>query len=273
MAVGWFIYILNKANPSFSCWYSISSSEVDNWQLFLSLSLLSLPFGVRLFNISVLRIKGVKIGILSVVEDDGVAERRSIPTVANIVVILEEAVVVEDIKALPSAVGYLLGLLYACIMEYPKGLQCTFKVIQKSFLELDVRKCSARAISLRNKIFEYLRYAVCVCGLPVWMWPLSLSPVCLLFFLVFFACVRLQQRSISSGLSFVRVCVSLSDKCRWCTVWCTCCVYETITSQGFVLFQNSSIYIATLVQVAHMCGMAMLKLNLMLACWDRENYV
>ncbi|XP_063062298.1 uncharacterized protein LOC134455202 [Engraulis encrasicolus] len=101
--------------------------------------------------------KGVKIGILSVVEDDGVAARRSLPNVVNIAVILEETVVLDDINDLPSAVGYLFGLLYACNMEYPKGLNYTFEVIQKVFLELDAQNCSARAISLRRKIFEFLR--------------------------------------------------------------------------------------------------------------------
>ncbi|KAL2079481.1 hypothetical protein ACEWY4_001208 [Coilia grayii] len=101
--------------------------------------------------------KGVKISILSVLEDDGVAARRSLPNVLNIAIILEEAVVLKDIKDLPSAVGYLIGLLYACNMEYPKELRYTFEVIQKVFLELDAQDCSARALSLRRKIFEFLR--------------------------------------------------------------------------------------------------------------------
>ncbi|KAL2102047.1 hypothetical protein ACEWY4_003808 [Coilia grayii] len=101
--------------------------------------------------------KGVKISILSVLEDDGVAARRSLPNVLNITIILEEAVVLIDIKDLPSAVGYLIGLLYACNMEYPKELRYTFEVIQKMLLELDAQDCFARALSLRRKIFKFLK--------------------------------------------------------------------------------------------------------------------
>ncbi|XP_041959515.1 uncharacterized protein LOC121718556 [Alosa sapidissima] len=100
--------------------------------------------------------RNVKIGILTVLEDD-VAVRKSLPTVINIAIILEETVVLEDIKDLPSAVAYLFGLLYATNMEYPKDLSYTFEVIQKVFVELDAQSCSSRALSLRRKLYELLR--------------------------------------------------------------------------------------------------------------------
>lgn len=100
--------------------------------------------------------QGVKIGILSVIEDD-VAAKKSLPNVVNIVIILEQNVVLEDIKDLPSAVAYLFGLLYATNMQYPKDLSYTFEVIQKVFVELDGQSCSARTLSLRRKIYELLR--------------------------------------------------------------------------------------------------------------------
>ncbi|RXN05333.1 hypothetical protein ROHU_033478 [Labeo rohita] len=94
--------------------------------------------------------KGVKIGILSVVEDD-VATVTSLPTVINIAIVLEEAIVLEDIKDLPSAFAYLFGLLYALNMEYPKELKYSFEVIQKVFMDLG-GTCSSRVQSLKSKL-------------------------------------------------------------------------------------------------------------------------
>ncbi len=84
------------------------------------------------------------------VEDD-VAAVTWQPTVINMAIILEEAIVLEDIKDLPSAFAYLFGLLYALNMEYPKELKYTFEVIQKVFMDLG-GTCSARVQSLKSKL-------------------------------------------------------------------------------------------------------------------------
>ncbi|XP_058616201.1 uncharacterized protein LOC131530097 [Onychostoma macrolepis] len=94
--------------------------------------------------------KDVKIGILTVVEDN-VAAVTSLPTVTNMAIILEEAIVLEDIKDLPSAFAYLFGLLYVLNMEYPKELKYTFEVIQKIFMDLG-GTCSAKVQSLKSKL-------------------------------------------------------------------------------------------------------------------------
>lgn len=59
---------------------------------------------------------GVAVGILFVLED-GVALTLS-AMVQNIAVILEETIVLEEVPALPSALAYLFGLLYALNMKY-----------------------------------------------------------------------------------------------------------------------------------------------------------
>lgn len=100
--------------------------------------------------------KDVKIGILTAIEDD-VAAVKSLPTVINTAIILEETVVLQDIKDVPSAFAYLFGLLYAINMEYPKNLKYTFEVIQKIFLGLGGNSCSARTQSLRSKMLACLR--------------------------------------------------------------------------------------------------------------------
>ncbi|XP_062381321.1 uncharacterized protein LOC134069374 [Sardina pilchardus] len=74
--------------------------------------------------------KGVSVGILYVLEDC-VAEASS-PKIQNIAVILEESIAVEDLPDTPTALAYLLGLLYALNIPYPKHLKYTFETLQKS---------------------------------------------------------------------------------------------------------------------------------------------
>ncbi|KAI5085459.1 hypothetical protein C0J45_24266, partial [Silurus meridionalis] len=77
--------------------------------------------------------KGVKIGVLTNP------------------VILEEAIVPQDIPDLPETFAYLSGLLYALNIEYPKERKYTFEFIQKIFMDLD-GTCSARVQSLKLKL-------------------------------------------------------------------------------------------------------------------------
>ncbi|XP_051954285.1 uncharacterized protein LOC127629147 [Xyrauchen texanus] len=93
--------------------------------------------------------RGVKLGILEVMEDDiSQATKRCL----NFSIILEETVVMEDLSDFPTAFMVLFGLLYALNIEYPKGLKYTFEAVQNIFVGLG-EKCTNRVQSLKNKIF------------------------------------------------------------------------------------------------------------------------
>lgn len=94
-------------------------------------------------------VKGVKVGILTVLEDD--VGPASAPTVVNIAIVLEEDIVLADLSDLPSAFAYLFGLLYGLNMEFPKELRYTFEVVQHIFMEL-TPNCSRRVRSLKTKL-------------------------------------------------------------------------------------------------------------------------
>ncbi|KAL6462559.1 hypothetical protein MHYP_G00289810 [Metynnis hypsauchen] len=94
------------------------------------------------------RTKGVKMGILTVLSDDA---PTSLPTVVNIAIVLEEAIVLTDLPDLPTAFAYLFGLLYALNMEFPKEHKYTFEAIQHIFMELST-SCSQRVRSLKTKL-------------------------------------------------------------------------------------------------------------------------
>lgn len=97
--------------------------------------------------------KGVTVGILYVLEDY-VAEASS-SKIQNITLILEESIVVDDLPDTPTALAYLLGLLYALysafFISYPEDLKYTFETLQKVFMEIGP-KCSNRVRSLKKKL-------------------------------------------------------------------------------------------------------------------------
>ena len=94
--------------------------------------------------------KGVTVGILYVLEDC-VAEVSS-PKILNIALILGESVVVKDLPDTPTALAYLLGLLYALNISYPVDLKYTFETLQKVFMETGPN-CSNRVRSLKKKLY------------------------------------------------------------------------------------------------------------------------
>nr|XP_054592781.1 sterile alpha motif domain-containing protein 3-like [Nothobranchius furzeri] len=99
------------------------------------------------------QINSMKMGILTVIEDD-VATVQSSPNIRFFAVVLEEQIVVDEVSDLPTAFALLFGLIYALNMDYPKELKYTFETIQKVFMCLDP-KCSARVQSFKNKLLQY----------------------------------------------------------------------------------------------------------------------
>ncbi|KAJ0003694.1 hypothetical protein NQD34_008792 [Periophthalmus magnuspinnatus] len=93
--------------------------------------------------------KGVKVGILAVLEDSN--GPASEPTVVNIGIVLEEDIILADLPDLPTACAYLFGLLYGLNIEFPKEHRYTFEVIQHIFMEL-TPTCSQRVRSLKTKL-------------------------------------------------------------------------------------------------------------------------
>ncbi|KAG9260577.1 hypothetical protein AMEX_G26852 [Astyanax mexicanus] len=93
--------------------------------------------------------KGVKMGVLTVLDDDDAPSLM--PTVASIAIVLEEAIVLTDVPDLPTAFAYLFGLLYSLNIEFPKEHKYTFETIQHIFMDL-TPTCSQRVRSLKTKL-------------------------------------------------------------------------------------------------------------------------
>ncbi|KAI7793899.1 hypothetical protein IRJ41_005945 [Triplophysa rosa] len=95
-------------------------------------------------------LKTCLIGILTIVEDD-VATIHSNTNVRCLSLVLEEHIVLDNVRDLPTAMALLFGLIYALNMNYPKELKYTFEMIQRVFIGLDPQ-CSARVQSFKNKL-------------------------------------------------------------------------------------------------------------------------
>ncbi|KAJ8402488.1 hypothetical protein AAFF_G00365710 [Aldrovandia affinis] len=93
--------------------------------------------------------RGVKIGIITVLEDD--VAPTSLSSIQNIAVVLEEKIVLTDLPDLPTAFACLFGLLFALNIDYPKELKYTFEVIETIFMELSTN-CTQRVRSLKTKL-------------------------------------------------------------------------------------------------------------------------
>ncbi|KAL7882718.1 hypothetical protein SRHO_G00003760 [Serrasalmus rhombeus] len=94
--------------------------------------------------------KNMKMGILEVVKESA-DPSRSLTSVVNVAVVLEEEVVMDNLPDYTDAFILLFGLMYALNIEYPKDLKYTFEVVQKVFLHLG-NECTARVQSLKNKL-------------------------------------------------------------------------------------------------------------------------
>lgn len=92
------------------------------------------------------QIKGIKMGVLTVLDDDDDA-------VINIALVLEETIVLKDIPDTPTALVYLFGFLYALKMEFPKDIWYTCETIQHILMEMSTN-CSQPVRSFKTKLLN-----------------------------------------------------------------------------------------------------------------------
>ncbi|KAI5094550.1 hypothetical protein C0J45_16274 [Silurus meridionalis] len=120
--------------------------------------------------------KGMKKGVLTVVEDDvatihlnpndtgnleeleevimaiTVTPKLELLQAKNIGIVIDGVEVITGLGDIARACSVLLGLNYVLNLDYPRQLKYTFEVFQKPFLELDDSKLSNKVQSLMNKL-------------------------------------------------------------------------------------------------------------------------
>ncbi|KAJ7996476.1 hypothetical protein DPEC_G00237460 [Dallia pectoralis] len=80
-------------------------------------------------------IRGVKIGILVIVDGAG-ADDPMPADIVDVAILIEEQVVIDELHTFPNAFGTLIGLLYCLNMDYPKCLSEVNGVLVSSYLSI-----------------------------------------------------------------------------------------------------------------------------------------
>ena len=93
-------------------------------------------------------LRDVSVGLVPVHEEDDPAVS---PNVRDWAVVLEGSIVLRHLPDLGTAFAYLVGLLYAMNIDYPKEMRYTFEAIQIIFFKLG-SQCSQRTRSLQTKL-------------------------------------------------------------------------------------------------------------------------
>ncbi|XP_057210954.1 uncharacterized protein LOC130567073 [Triplophysa rosa] len=95
-------------------------------------------------------VKGMDVGLLIVSEENpGDLLPKEIIDVA---IVLEEQIVIDDLKDVSQGFAHLMGLLYVLNISYPKELKYTFEVVQKVIMKIGGDTCSSRVHAVRKKL-------------------------------------------------------------------------------------------------------------------------
>ena len=97
--------------------------------------------------------KGMQLGLLIGYED---AERDAFPKeVFNIAVVVEEKIVLHNIKDVAWSYAMLMGVIYCVNLEYPEAMKYSFEFLQRVVMKIKPDQASARVHGLRNRILRY----------------------------------------------------------------------------------------------------------------------
>lgn len=99
-------------------------------------------------------LKGMALGLLVAFE----GEKEAVPfphQVFDVAVVVEEKIVIHKQKSVACGFAILMGVIYACNLEYPSAMKYTFEVLQKVVMQIKPEHASARVHGLRNKILRY----------------------------------------------------------------------------------------------------------------------
>lgn len=94
------------------------------------------------------------IGLLIVSEEGGSKQELLAKEAVDVAVVLEEHIILHDLRDVANAFATMMGLLYCLNIDYPKGLKYTFELIQKVFMGIGSGNCSPKVNGIRNKLLQ-----------------------------------------------------------------------------------------------------------------------
>ncbi|XP_076846732.1 uncharacterized protein LOC143491521 isoform X2 [Brachyhypopomus gauderio] len=97
--------------------------------------------------------KGKRVGIL--IGHEGVLHDAFPHEIINVAVVVEEAVVLHEIRDVPTGFAMLMGTIYCLNLQYPHKMKYSFEFLQKVVMKMNPDQCSARVHGLRNKLLRF----------------------------------------------------------------------------------------------------------------------
>ncbi|XP_076848035.1 uncharacterized protein LOC143519518 isoform X1 [Brachyhypopomus gauderio] len=97
--------------------------------------------------------KGKCVGIL--IGHEGVLHDAFLHEIINVAVVVEEAVVLHEIRDVPTGFAMLMGTIYCLNLQYPHKMKYSFEFLQKVVMKMNPDQCSARVHGLRNKLLRF----------------------------------------------------------------------------------------------------------------------
>ena len=97
--------------------------------------------------------KGMHLGLL--IGYEGPQQDAFPHEVFNVAVVVEETIVLHNIKDVPSSFAMLVGIIYCVNLEYPEAMKYSFEFLQRVVMKIKPDQASARVHGLRNRILRY----------------------------------------------------------------------------------------------------------------------
>ncbi|XP_070845774.1 uncharacterized protein [Chaetodon trifascialis] len=96
---------------------------------------------------------GMQVGLL--IGHKGVLDDVFPLQIFNVAVVVEEKIVIYNLRDVPSGFAILMGITYSVNLEYPPSMKYSFEFLQKVIMKIKPDQCSARIHGLRNKLLRY----------------------------------------------------------------------------------------------------------------------
>jgi len=97
--------------------------------------------------------KGMRVGLL--IGHEGVLNDAFPLDVSNVAVVVEETIVLHNLRDIPTGFALLMGTIYCLNIEYPCSMRYSFEFLQKVIMKIKTDHCSANIHGLRNKLLRY----------------------------------------------------------------------------------------------------------------------
>ncbi|CAL8290696.1 unnamed protein product [Arctogadus glacialis] len=75
--------------------------------------------------------------------------------VFNVALVVEEKIILHDLRDVSTGFAMLLGAIYCLNLEYPRNMKYSFEFLQRVVMNIKPDQCSPRIHGLRNKLLRY----------------------------------------------------------------------------------------------------------------------